>query len=216
MKKAFCALLATILFTLSPKAQIAQEVAKNILDNTTASFRTNGGIQADFSAKTFYKNQLAQELSGALQLKGEKFVLETDKATIWFDGKIQWSYWKNNNEVNITTTTAEELQSINPYALLSSYQKKYNYEIGTVKQFQGKSVYEIILISISKQQEISRIRLYITKDSSYQPVYIIMEQREGNNTEITIIRYQTKQRYDDSIFAFDAKRYSGLDIIDLR
>jgi outer membrane lipoprotein-sorting protein len=81
--------------------------------------------------------------------------------------------------------------------------------------FQGKSVYEVILTAIDKKQEISSVRLYIAK-STYQPVYIMMEQQGGNSNEITIIRYQIKQRYDDSIFTFNKKQYPYVEIIDLR
>ncbi|KAA6345541.1 hypothetical protein EZS27_006899 [termite gut metagenome] len=215
MKRTFYFLLTTALFILPLEAQTEQKATKNILDNMVAAFHANGGTKADFTVKVSQKNQPPTEFQGTLQLKGEKFLLKTDQVTIWFDGKTQWSYWDSTNEINITTPTSEELQSINPYALLSVYQKGFEYKTGTLTHFQGKSVYEIILTAMDKKQEISSIRLYIAKDT-YQPVYIMMEQQGGNSSEITIIRYQIKQRYDDTVFTFNKKQYPDIEIIDLR
>ncbi|KAA6341215.1 hypothetical protein EZS27_010960 [termite gut metagenome] len=215
MKRILCILLTT-LFVLSLKAQTTQETAKQILDNTVAAFRANGGVKIHFTVKMFGKNPTSREIQGAIQLKGEKFLLKTNDAVTWFDGKTQWSYWIENGEVNITTPAAEELQSINPYTLLSFYRNGFEYKQGTTVQFQGKPVYEILLKAVAKsEQNISNIRLYIAKES-YQPVHIVMEQQEGNRSEITVTNYQNRQKYDDTLFTFDKKNYPGVEIIDLR
>ncbi|KAA6321957.1 hypothetical protein EZS27_028454, partial [termite gut metagenome] len=49
-----------------------------------------------------------------------------------------------------------------------------------------------------------------------QTVYIMIEQQGGTSSEMTVIRHQIKQRYDDSIFTFDKKQYPYVEIIDLR
>ncbi|KAA6306199.1 hypothetical protein EZS27_042146, partial [termite gut metagenome] len=116
----------------------------------------------------------------------------------------------------ITTPTMEELQSLNPYTLLSLHRNGFEYKQGTTVQFQGKPVYEIILKAVAKsEQAISNIRLYIAKES-YQPVHIVMEQGEGNRSEITVTNYQNRQKYDDTLFTFDKKNYPCVEMIDLR
>jgi outer membrane lipoprotein-sorting protein len=214
--KGILSILLTVLFVLSLKAQTTPETTKQILDNAIAAFRANEGVKINFTVKMFTKNSSPSNIQGTIQLKGEKFLLKTGDAVTWFDGKTQWSYWIKNDEVNITIPTAEELQSINPYALLSLYRNGFEYRQGTTAQFQGKPVYEIILTAIAKsEQEISNIRLYIAK-KSYQPVCMVMEQREGNRSEIIVTNYQNRQKYDDTLFIFDKKNYPGVEIIDLR
>jgi outer membrane lipoprotein-sorting protein len=214
--KRILSVLLTTLFVLSLKAQTAQETAKQVLDNAIMAFRTNEGVKINFTVKMFSKNPSSREIQCIIQLKGEKFLLKTGDAVTWFDGETQWSYWIESGEVNITTPTAEELQSINPYALLSLYRNGFEYRQGTTVQFQGKPVYEIILRAIAEsEQDISNIRLYIAK-KSYQPVCVVMEQREGNRSEITVTNYQNRQKYDDTLFTFDKKNYPEVDIIDLR
>jgi outer membrane lipoprotein-sorting protein len=216
MKRILSVLLTTLFVVLSPQAQTTQDTVKQVLDNTVAAFRENGGVIINFTAKMFGKNLFSGEIQGTIQLKGEKFLLKTNDAVIWFDGKTQWSYWIENDEVNITTPTAEELQSINPYTLLSLYRNGFEYKQGTTVQFQGKPVYEIILKTVAKSEPgISNIRLYVAKES-YQPVHIVIEQREGDRSEITVTNYQNRQKYDDTLFTFDRKNYPGVEIIDLR
>ncbi|MDR2858869.1 MAG: outer-membrane lipoprotein carrier protein LolA [Mediterranea sp.] len=208
-------IIFTTLFTLSLHAQTAQETAKNILDNTAMAFRADGGIKADFIAKVFDKKQLSEETQGTIQLKGEKFLLKTNDVIVWFDGKTQWTYWIENDEVNVTTPTAEELQSTNPYALLSGYQKEFEYQKGTKTLFRGKPVNEILLTANAHNKDRMHIRLYIT-EKTYQLMYIETEQQNGNRSEITITEYQTKKTYDDALFRFNSKEYPEVEIIDLR
>ena len=148
-------------------------------------------------------------------MKGEKFVLKTSDIITWFDGKTQWSYLTQNDEVNISTPTEAELQGLNPYALLYLYKKGFDYELGKVADFHGKQVYEVILTATDKKQDLSRIVLYVVK-STYQPVYIKVEQRDGSRSEITITRYQTGLKLSDSVFVFNKQQYPTAEIIDLR
>ena len=192
-----------------------QAQAKTILDTTAATFRKTGGIKAEFDVKSFVKGRPAGTVNGVIQLKGEKFMLRTEDAITWFDGKTQWSYLSGSDEVNVSTPTEAELQSANPYALLQVYQHGFNYQMGTTKNFRGKQVNEVVLTAKNKAQDTQRILLYITKDS-YQPVYILMEQRDKSRSEITITGYQTGMKFADSAFVFDKKQYPRAEIIDLR
>lgn len=57
-----------------------------------------------------------------------------------------------NDEVNVSTPTQEELQQINPYTFLYMYQKGFSYKLGTVKTFQGKAVWEVVLTADDKSK----------------------------------------------------------------
>lgn len=202
------------LLTLPVLAQQPTQ-AKVVLDKTAAAFRSAGGVKADFSVQAFTKGRSVGTSTGVIQLKGEKFVLKTADMITWFDGKTQWSYLKRNDEVNISVPTQEEQQAMNPYALLAVYQKGFAYKLGSVKTFQGKSVYEVILTATTAGQDLSSVILYVTKDT-YRPLYISVALRDKSRSEITITGYQSGQRYADSVFVFDKKAYPHAEIIDLR
>lgn len=91
--------------------------AQAILDKTAAAYQKAGGI-----AITFGGTQ-----QGTLLLKESCFYLDCAGIKSWFDGKTQWSYAQQNDEVTLSTPSPEEIQSVNPYALITSYKTKFNY-----------------------------------------------------------------------------------------
>lgn len=213
-KYIFSVLIA--LLSLPVIAQQQQSQAKVILDKTAEAFRKAGGVKADFTVKAVTNGLVEGAENGTIQLKGEKFVLKTSDIITWFDGKTQWSYMVRNDEVNVSTPTQEELQQINPYTFLYMYQKGFSYKLGTVKTFQGKAVWEVVLTANDKKQELESITLYVTKNA-YEPVCIQLQQRgQKTRNEITVTAYQTGLDYADDVFTFDRKAYPTAEVIDLR
>ena len=213
-KYIFSVLIA--LLSLPVIAQQQQSQARVILDKTAEAFRKAGGVKADFTVKAVANGLVEGAENGTIQLKGEKFVLKTSDIITWFDGKTQWSYVTKNDEVNVSNPTQEELQQINPYTFLYMYQKGFSYKLGTVKVYQGKAVWEVILTANDKKQELESITLYVTK-STYEPVYIQLQQRgQKTRNEITVTAYQTGLDYADHVFTFDRKAYPTAEVIDLR
>lgn len=189
----------------------AQELnAKEILDRTAGNLRNAGGVKATFTIRTSDGTS-----TGTIRLKGDKFLLEADGATTWFDGRTQWSYLASSEEVNVSEPTAEELQSINPYALLSLYKNGYKEKLGKLENSQDNSLYKVVLTATNRKQDLQCIIMYITKDS-FRPVRVSMAQKGGETVVIIINSYQTGQSYPDSLFVFDKKAYPKAEVIDLR
>ena len=213
-KYIFSVLIA--LLSLPVIAQQQQSQAKVVLEKTAEAFKKAGGVRADFTLKAVNDGHLEGRENGIIQLKGEKFMLKTSETTTWFDGKTQWSYMVRNDEVNVSNPTQEELQQINPYTFLYMYQNGFSYKLGTVKVYQGKAVWEVILTANDKKQELESITLYVTK-STYEPVYIQLQQRgQKTRNEITVTAYQIGLDYADHVFTFDRKAYPTAEVIDLR
>ena len=213
-KYIFSVLIA--LLSLPVIAQQQQSQAKVVLEKTAEAFKKAGGVRVDFTLKAVNDGHLEGRENGIIQLKGEKFMLKTSETTTWFDGKTQWSYMVRNDEVNVSNPTQEELQQINPYTFLYMYQKGFSYKLGTVKVYQVKAVWEVILTANDKKQELESITLYVTK-STYEPVYIQLQQRgQKTRNEITVTAYQTGLDYADHVFTFDRKAYPTAEVIDLR
>lgn len=177
--------------------------AREVLDKTATVLKEAGGIRATFGGTA----------SGTLLLKGESFYLNSGGVQSWFDGHTQWSYLESSEEVNICNPTPEELQSINPYALLSLYKQGYNYKYIGTKNRNGKQGYEVILTPEQKQ-DIASITLFVSQ--SYQPIYIKVEQDGQPANEIIVTSFQTGQSLDDATFRFDKKKFPDAEIIDLR
>lgn len=147
-------------------------------------------------------------------LKGNKFHLNTGDVETWFDGKTQWSYLRQNEEVNVSTPTPEELQSINPYVLLDHYSQHYNSRYSGVRTHSGKQGQEVILTPRASQQDIRSICFVV--NNRYEPLYIRIDLKNGQQQEILIRTYRALQTASDKEFTFDSKKYPDAEIIDMR
>ena len=107
MRRLLNILMMLALAVLSANSQ----TAKQVLDKTAAALSNKGGVTASFSITG--KN--IGTTSGKISVKGRMFQATTPQAIVWFNGKTQWTYMKNQQEVNVSNPTEAELQAINPY-----------------------------------------------------------------------------------------------------
>ena len=192
-------MLAVALLALGSYAQSA----KTVLDKAAATITAPQGIKAQFRM-----NATNGSTSGSIAIKGKKFYATTPQATVWFDGKTQWTYMKNNDEVNVSNPTESQLQAINPYNFIHLYKQGYNYTVNTA----GKD-YVVHLLASSSERKIKE--LFITVDKkSYQPKQVKMLQgKKWTTFDISGIK---KETLADSQFRFNSKDFPKAEIIDLR
>ncbi len=208
-------IIGLLLIGFATSLQAQQLSAREVLEKTATVFRQAGGIRSVFTAKTYDRQRLLGEAEGVIRLQGDKFVLTTGDAITWFDGKTQWSYLNDADEVNISHPAAEELQLMNPYAVWSLYQQGYTYQLGTTSRYAGKAVYEVILTATDKRKDPAKLILYIERQN-YQPLFIQLWQRDQTRSEIVLSDYRSGQQFSESIFVFDRTKYPNAEIIDLR
>ena len=192
------------LLVLLPFCINAQTDAKaaGILDRVLEDF-SQSGIRAEFEGSEI----------GLLLLKGEKFYLNSGNIQSWYDGKTQWSYVADTEEVNISHPTQEELQGINPYLILMRYKTDFNYAYKGSQTRNGVKGHEIILTpKHSGQQEI--IRVFISK--AYHPLAMKIERNGETWSEINVTVYKTDQELEDGMFRFNKSLYPNAEIIDMR
>jgi outer membrane lipoprotein-sorting protein len=181
---------------------VGAQTAKQVLDKTAAVVAAKSGAKASFSIKGDQMNA-----SGTIAIKGKKFHATTPQATIWFDGKTQWTYLKKNDEVNVANPTESELAAINPYNFIYMYQKGYKY---TMEKKNGSF---IVHLTGSDKRGIQE--MYITiHQKTYIPSQIRMRQQKGWTT-ITISGFK-QSKLSDGMFRFNSKDFPNAEVIDLR
>lgn len=198
-------LLITLMTALLPFGLRAQSDAQaaEILDKVLTELTKTSGIRLEFGGTE----------NGILLLKGEKFYLNNGNIQSWFDGKNQWSYVGDTEEVNISHPSNEELQGINPYFILKNYKNVYTYQYKGSQTRNGIKGHEIVLAP--KQaggQEV--IRFFISK--SNQPLALRFEKNGQTMSEINVTSYQKNQQLKDEVFRFNKSLYPNAEIIDMR
>ena len=193
------------MLALLPYCISAQTDAKaaEVLDKVLEDLSDSNGIRADFEGSE----------TGFLLLKGEKFYLNNGNVQSWYDGKTQWSYVADTEEVNISHPTLEELQGINPYLILMRYKTDFNYTYKGSQTRNGVKGHEIVLTpKLSEQSEV--IRVFISK--TYHPLAMKMEQNGQTLSEINVTSYKTDQKLEDGMFRFNKSLFPNAEIIDMR
>ena len=177
--------------------------AKSVLDKCAATITAQSGVKAHFRMTA-----TTGSTSGSIAIKGKKFYATTPQATIWFDGKTQWTYMKNNDEVNISNPTEAQLQAINPYNFINLYKRGYTYTMNT-----GGTNYVVHLTANNSNNKIKELFIQVNK-KNYQPTQVKMLQgKKWTTFDITSLK---KENIADSQFRFNSKDFPKAEIIDLR
>lgn len=190
-----------LVLTVSISAQNANQ-ARKILDKTASIIGRKGGAVANFSISGKYGNS-----SGTIAIKGNKFNAKTPQAIVWYDGKTQWTYMKKNQEVNVSTPTEAQQQSMNPYKFISIY--KNGFKLGMKNVSEG---WQIHLYATNQKRTIKE--MYIVVGKNYLPKTIRMRQSNGWTT-IKVTNFKAKN-LADTMFRFNAKDFPNAEVIDLR
>ena len=198
-------LLTLWMLALLPFCISAQTDAKatEVLDKALEELSNDSGIRANFDGTE----------KGFMLLKGDKFYLNNSNIQIWYDGKTQWSYVAENEEVNISHPTMEEIQAINPYLILMRYKTDFDYIYKGKQTRNGVEGHEIVLTpKHSGNREL--IRVFISK--KHHPLAMKIEQNGRVISEINVTSYQTKQLLEEGMFRFNKSLYPNVEVIDLR
>jgi outer membrane lipoprotein-sorting protein len=194
-----CFLITAVLISAATYAQ----TATSILDKAAATVTMKEGVKADFKMSGSMGST-----SGTIVIKGKKFHATTPEASVWFDGKTQWTYMKDNDEVNVSTPNESQLQAINPYNFINLYKKGYKATLNS----SGNS-HVVHLTASSADRKIKE--LFITVDKkTYHPTQVKLLQ--GKKWTIFDITNLKKQATADAEFRFNTKDFPHAEIIDLR
>ena len=198
MKK-ICFLITAMLLSVATYGQ----TAKSVLDKAAAMVSAKEGVRASFRMTGAHGST-----HGTIAVKGRKFYATTPQATIWFDGKTQWTYMKNNDEVNVSNPTESQLQAINPYNFINLYKKGYDCTLNK----SGKD-YVVHLTASNPQTKIKELFVTIDK-TNHRPTQVKLLQ--GKKWTIFDITDLKKQAIADSQFRFNSKDFPTAEVIDLR
>jgi outer membrane lipoprotein-sorting protein len=179
------------------------QTAKSVLDKAAAAVSNKSGVSADFTM-----TGLNGTTHGTIVVKGKKFHATTPQASIWFDGKTQWTYMKKNDEVNISTPTHAQLQAINPYNFINMYKQGFQYTMNNT----GKE-YVVHLTASDKSRKIQELFINVDK-KNYTPTQVKMLQ--GKKWITFVISNLKKTNAADATFRFSSKDFPTAEVIDLR
>ena len=198
---------------LSFSVTVFSQDASQILNNLSEKTKSYKNISIDFDFK--YENELEdirEKKSGKIIIENEKFKLEIDDQIIVCNGKDQWIYSKETNEVQILEYDRTN-EFMNPKNLLNIYEQGYNYRYDKEIEIDSKFYHLIDLFPNEENNEIIKISLAISKDEN------MVKKIEAFESNGAIYIYTViKSRYNrkNLKFDFNTSKYENIYIIDLR
>lgn len=200
IRKIVLSMMALLLTGFTATAQTAEQV----LDKCAATVSAKNGVTANFTMASAQYG----DATGTITIKGKMFYTVCSTMSMWFDGKTLWTYMANNDEVNISTPTSQQLHTLNPYNFINLYKQGYKASMTT-----SDKGYHVHLTATDEQHKIREAFLEIDK-ASYAPLEIKM--LTGSKWTTFTISGLKAQAVDDAQFRFDSSRYPDAEIIDLR
>lgn len=196
-------IIFSLLIAFTTIAMSAQ-TARQVLDKTAAVIGNKSGATANFSMSSSKYGKA----SGSIAIKGNKFNARTQQAIVWYNGKTQWSYMKNTNEVNISTPTQAQQMSMNPYTFINIYKTGYNMTLD-----KSGSNYVVHLTAQNQKRTVQELYITINK-TSYVPSQVKM--RQGKTWSTISVSNFKKKSLSNATFTFNAKEFPSAEVIDLR
>lgn len=213
MSKKIIYSIAILLFSFQFISAQSNSQAEQILSNLLNTAKTTA-IRTNFKLVISDKNNPQGQFStGTFTLKASKFVLEMDDMKAWFNGKTQWAYVPQNNEVSITEPSEKELSETNPMAILSGFKTKCLIRFSAkVKSAQNCCIEMIPKI---KNNDIVKIEVQVNK-ATENLFSIKLFNKNGSTSLLTLSNFQKGISVVDNIFVFNSSKYKGVVVNDLR
>lgn len=151
-------------------------------------------------------------LSGELSVKGNKFAYKTGQAAIIYNGTTQWTVDKSSRDISIYNPEQEEIEQINPFAVISNYSTKYNLRLIS---FDSASATAKVKLTPKISGDISAITVSVNTNTNL-PSRFDITTSDGGTVVVNITSINTSVNIPASTFVVDVNKYPGYEITDLR
>lgn len=219
MKHVYTTLLLVFISFISVTAQPKgmgnnDPAAKKVLDAVSLKFKTYKSVSAKFSLKI--ENAAGKNLgvkTGSVYMKGVKYRINVTGQEIFSDGSNVWTYDKASNEVTISRLDPSA-NSLTPQKLFTNfYDKDFLYKLNGAVKLNGKNLKEVELTPIDKTKPFHKVLVYV--DNNAINTTKIFE-KTGNRYTYSTNALVSNGTIAEAMFVFDAKRYPGVEVVDLR
>lgn len=190
--------------------------AKKILDAVTAKFKSYNTVKAVFQLQIENSAGKVQGTKkGIAYMKGNQYKLELNDQEIFCNGKNIWTYDKGSNEVQLSKFDPSA-NSFTPQKIFASfYDKDFLYKLNGEKKEAGKTLQEIELTPTDKSKAFFKILAYVDKVTKNIFSTRVFE-KNGNRYIYSVTTLTPNAKIADDTFVFDAKKYPGVEVIDLQ
>ena len=209
-------LVLTSVLTVTAQAGLGKSdpEGKKVLDAVSAKFKTYKTVTARFSLKI--ENAAGKSLgvkTGTVYMKGVKYRISVTGQEIFSDGSNVWTFDKAANEVTISKLDPSA-NSLTPQKLFTNfYEKDFLYKLNGPVKVGAKTLKEVELTPIDKTRPFHKVLLYVDNNAINSTKIF---EKTGNRYTYSTTSLTPNSAVTDATFVFDAKKYPGVEVVDLR
>lgn len=191
--------------------------AKAILAEVSKKYRSYDVIKTDFTFTLDNPQAKVKETQvGTLYAKSKanKYKVVLKAQELISDGRNQWTYSKADKEVQLSEVDNSP-NAMNPAQIFTIYEKGFKYIYTGDAKLNNRITHVIDLTPLDSKRSFFKVRLNIDKLNKQISNAVIFD-KNGNRYTYTIRTFTPNVKVPESIFAFDAKKYPGVEVVDLR
>lgn len=200
-----------VLLLIFPLAVVAQGDAAAFIEKAVAKLKSDAAVHMDYGYAVYDEGgRLLQEDTGIIRIDGNCYSLLMDNMKVWCDGKTQWSYMRDVNEIYITSATSEEAQNLSPLNMMERFCKISS---PVMKSENGKVV--VALSNGSGEAEINKVVLRFD-GNSYRLEGMSIYMTNAGRVEIELSNYAAKCKFAESSYVCPVSNFPGVEVVDMR
>ena len=219
MKKIFTFLMLSIFSALAVSAQNTAKVsndpdAKKILDAVSKNLKSHATYEGNFTFKIENAaGKVESTKPGVIKLKGQKYWMSLNGQEFFSDGSNIWTYDKSAKEVTINRFDPKG-STLTPQKLFTDfYAKDFLYKQNQDTRLNGKTVKEVELTPTDKTKPYFKVVLWIN-NNTIQGAKIY--EKSGARFSYVVNTASSNKPISDETFSFNAAKYPGVEVVDLR
>ena len=208
-----CFFAAMVILGLSATSASAQGDKKSsaILEAMSNKYQKIKSFKAVFT----YTPEGGKPLKGEATVKGTKFRLKMAGQEIFNDGKLMATYIKETNEVNLQDFDPTATGDLDPTKIYTAYKKGFKYAFLKEQKEGAKSLEVVELTPTKKDSQVNKVQIAVNKADKSINSWTIF-QKNGQEVTYKVNEFQPDVAVADTYFAFNAKQYPGVEVVDLR
>ncbi len=214
MNRLFIALAGFLILSLNGFSQ-SDPKAQEILKGVSAKYKSYKSVVAAFKLTIVdQKSKKNEAAAGTITIQGSKFNFAMSDQTVMNDGKTNWTYLKESNEVQISDATSNP-DAISPTTIFTMYEKGFKSKFMAEKAVGGKTVQLIQLAPDDAKKAYFRIELSIDKAGKFVNEAKVFN-KDGKIITYSIVKFTPNAAVSDDLFTFNKAKYPNVEVVDLR
>ncbi|MCL2414474.1 MAG: outer membrane lipoprotein carrier protein LolA [Bacteroidales bacterium] len=195
---------------------IDDPAAHAILNSVRRNLQSFRSLKFDFTLIT--ENQMERTRNtignGTILMRGDSYNLNFLEMTTISDGRTIWNFNAETNEVYISQSNPNDLETMNPLVMINTYEDHFR-SILIREELENNVLVAVIDLRPFEARNFHRVRVIANLENNTL-VRTEIHDRDGTNLIFRMDRMQTNVPAPNSEFRFDVSRHPGVEIVDLR